>query len=198
MNEQAVHKEQELRDGHILQIFRDTWAESPRSWDNLGTMAIFHKRYNFGDEVNFKIEDFTSWAEMEEHLKKEAAVILPIYMYDHSGITINTEGFACPWDSGQVGFIYATKDELRAEYSKHKITTETIQIATQILEAEVKIMNRYLSGDLYGFHLIKRTPGEEDQTIDSCSGFYGEDIIENGMLDHVPAGLIPEELIPKL
>ena len=198
MNEQAVHKEQELRDGHILQIFQDTTAESPRSWTNLGTMAIFHKRYNFGDEVKFSSEDFPDWAEMEEYIKKElkAAVVLPIYMYDHSGITIQTEAFACPWDSGQVGFIYVTRDQLREEYHKHNIKEEQLKNATYRLESEVKIMNRYLAGDVYGFHLIKRTPGKEDEILDSCSGFYGDNLGENDMLDYIPKELIPEDLTP--
>lgn len=198
MNEQAVHKEQELRDGHILQIFRDTLAESPRSWNNLGTMAIFHERYNFGDEVNFSLEEFPSWAKMEEYIRKElkAAIILPLYMYDNSGIKINTEGFSSPFNLGQVGFIYTTKDKLREKYHKHKITEDLLNLATQALENEVKVMNEYLIGDVYGFHLIKRTPGE-DIVVASYSGFYGQDIVNNGMLDHTPVGLIPEELIPK-
>lgn len=40
-------------------------------------------------------------------------VILPLYLYDHSGITISTEPFSCPWDSWQVGWIYAPKDTFR-------------------------------------------------------------------------------------
>lgn len=40
-------------------------------------------------------------------------VILPLYLYDHSGITISTGPFSCPWDSGQVGWIYAPKDTFR-------------------------------------------------------------------------------------
>lgn len=40
-------------------------------------------------------------------------VILPLYLYDHSGITISTVPFSCPWDSGQVGWIYAPKDTFR-------------------------------------------------------------------------------------
>ena len=38
----------------------------------------------------------------------DGMVILPLYLYDHSGITMNTCGFSCPWDSGQVGWIYAS------------------------------------------------------------------------------------------
>ena len=33
----------------------------------------------------------------------ENVVILPLYLHDHSGLTMNTSGFHCPWDSGQVG-----------------------------------------------------------------------------------------------
>ena len=118
MNDKNIYEEHKLKDGHILQIFQDTWAESPRSWSNLGTMAIFHTRYNFGDEVNFSSDDFGNWSEMEEHIENElkASVCIPIYLYDHSGITINTEGFSCPWDSGQVGFIYVTDEKLAAVY----------------------------------------------------------------------------------
>lgn len=197
MNEQAIYKEHKLNDGHILQIFQDTWAESPRSWSNLGTMAIFHKRYNFGDEVKFSSEDFANWAEMEEYIKNKlnAVVCLPIYMYDHSGITINTQAFASPWDSGQVGFIYVVKDKVREEYKKHKIGEDLIKRVTQLLEKEVKTMDTYLRGEIYGFHLVKRVTGSADKIIDSCSGFYGENIKENGMLDHLPVGLIPEDLI---
>lgn len=196
MNEQAIYKEQELKDGHILQIFRDTWAHSPRSWSNLGTMAIFHKRYNFGDEVTFSLEDLGSWSKMEEHIKNNlnAALCIPIYINDDTGITIKTEAFTNLFDSGQVGFIYVQKDKVREKYKKHKIKEDLIKTVTQVLETEVKTMDTYLKGEIYGFHLIKRVDGK-DEIINSYSGFYGDNIKENGMIDHLPVGMIPEDLI---
>jgi len=196
MNEQAIYKEHKLKDGHILQIFQDTWAESPRSWDNLGTMAVFHKKYDFGDKVDFASDDFGNWSEMQEHIenKLNAVVCIPIYMYDHSGITIQTHAFSCPWDSGQIGFIYVTEEKLKDEYGETSLTAEHIKRATTNLETEIKTMNKYVMGDVYGFQLIKREPGKEDKIIDSCSGFYGEDTKENGILDYIPEELIPEEL----
>lgn len=190
MNEQAIYKEHQLKDGHILQVFKDTWAESPRTWDNLGTMAIFHTRYNFGDELLFSSDDFAGWEEIKDYIRNmlKAAVILPIYMYDHSGITINTQGFACPWDSGQVGFIFVTEDKLRAHYSVPTLTGYLIDKATKALKEEVKTMDLYLRGEVYGFHLVKRVNGKEEE-IDACSGFYGDDIHENGMLGHISENL---------
>lgn len=191
-----IYKEIKLKDNHILQIFQDTWGESPREWSNLGTMAIFHKKYNFGDEVDFKSEDFDSWAQMGAYITKtlDAAVCIPIYMYDHSGITINCDGFACPWDSGQVGYIYVTKQTLRDQYSVKRVSQELIQKAEKILRREVHLMDQYITGDVYGFQVIKRSYDQNNQInehiIDSCSGFYGENMEENGMLDYIDKDLL--------
>lgn len=43
-------------------------------------------------------------------------IILPLFLYDHSGITMNTSGFNCPWDSGQVGIIYISKKKAKEEF----------------------------------------------------------------------------------
>ena len=63
-------------------------------------------------------------------------VILPLYLYDHSGITMNTTGFSCPWDSGQVGWIYADADCIKKEYGK--VTPETINKARTVMNGEVE------------------------------------------------------------
>ena len=97
----------------------------------------------------------------------EGMVILPLYLYDHSGITMNTTGFSCPWDSGQVGWIYADKRRIEAEYGK--VTPETMEKARQVLEGEVKSYDYFLTGQCYGFQLFR-----EDVEVDSCWGFLGE------------------------
>ena len=93
----------------------------------------------------------------------EGMVILPLYLYDHSGITMNTTGFSCPWDSGQVGWIYADKEMIEREYGK--ITPEILEKVRQVLESEVKEYDYYLTGQCYGFQLFK-----EDVEVDSCWG----------------------------
>ena len=89
------------------------------------------------------------------------------YLYDHSGITMNTCGFSCPWDSGQVGWIYADKAMIEQEHGK--ITPEILEKVRQTLEAEVKEYDYYLTNQCYGFQLFK-----EDVEVDSCWGFLGE------------------------
>ena len=36
--------------GYTINIYQDENSESPREWDNAGTMICSHSRYNLGDE----------------------------------------------------------------------------------------------------------------------------------------------------
>jgi hypothetical protein len=175
----------------VFRMIQDDNAMDPREWDNLGTMACFHKRYGLGDQVHFSSDQFYGWDEMYDYIENDldAAVILPLYLYDHSGITISTEPFSCRWDSGQIGFIYVTKETLRKEYSVDRITEKIKEKARKVLLAEVETYDQYLTGDVYGFEIVKLQKCDEghvhEKTEDSCWGFFGSDIKENGILDHV-------------
>ena len=108
--------------GYTINIYSDDDPMNPRTeCDNLGTMLCYHGRYTLGDaDPVYKSDDQNGWDELEEKLIKEqhAVVVLPLYLYDHSGITMNTGGFSCSWDSGQVGFIYVTREKVLKEYLK--------------------------------------------------------------------------------
>ena len=176
-----------------LEIFDDLNPCSPREFDNLGTMVCFHRRYNLGDETELKSSDFSSWEELENYLYKEedALIAIPVFMYDHSGLWINTTGFSCPWDSGQVGYIYISKEKVRREYSCKRITKKLKNMIREILCSEVDLYNDYLSGNVYGFTLTNKENAEE---IDSSCGFYGTDYIENGIFDYVSSYFTKAEL----
>ncbi len=176
-----------------LEIFDDLDPCSPREFDNLGTMVCFHNRYKVGDETGLKSSDFSSWEELESYLYKEenALIVIPIFMYDHSGLWINTTGFSCPWDSGQIGYIYASKEKVRKEYNYKRISKKLKEQVKEILCSEVDLYNDYLSGNVYGFTL---TDKEKDEELDSSSGFYGTDYIENGIFDYVSEYFTKAEL----
>ena len=93
---------------YLIEIYPDQSPDSPREWDNLGTMVCFHKRYDLGDKHDYDENNYDSWDELKEDIIKQENVhtILPLYLYDHSGITMNTTGFSCRWDSMRVGFIF--------------------------------------------------------------------------------------------
>ena len=176
-----------------LEIFDDLDPTNPREFDNLGTMVCFHSRYILGDETDLKSSDFSSWEELESYLYKEenALIAIPVFMYDHSGLWINTTGFSCPWDSGQVGYIYISKEKVRREYSCKRISKKLKEMIREILCSEVDLYNDYLCGNVYGFTLTDKENAEE---IDSSCGFYGTDYIENGIFDYVSSYFTKAEL----
>lgn len=134
---------------------------------------------------------------IEEKLD-EIAIVLPLYLYDHGGITMRTSSFSCPWDSGQVGFIYALKTKVLEECGGDS-DEEKLQTGVKILTGEVESYDQYLRGDIWGFQMEKaKLPPDvdvneldpNDNTLDwedheSCWGFHGNDVEESGMLDHI-------------
>ena len=86
-------------------------------------------------------------------------IFKPLYLYDHSGITMNTKPFSCIWDSGQVGFIYA-------EVGIDNLTKEELD---KVLESEVKEYDEYISGEVYYIEVID----EKGEVVDSLNGILG-------------------------
>jgi hypothetical protein len=185
-------------DKYRLDIIQEMDPESPRKWDNLGTMVCSHRRYNLGDEQAKNIGDYDSWDEWLQYEVfdlyggEENVLYMPLYLYDHSGITMNTTGFSCSWDSGQVGWIYVTKDKLRRETGYSNDDSFSRKAAYEMLESEVEVYDMYLRGSVYGFDLseIHGCPccgNVEYESIDSLWGFYGDDLkqLVEGMKDNV-------------
>jgi hypothetical protein len=161
-----------------LEVVQDTDPESPRTWDNLGTMVCFHKRYELGDKTDYRTEDYDSWEELKEGIIKNEGevVILPLYLYDHSGITISTSPFGCNFDSVRIGFIFV---------SNYKIKKEGIDETKVIeyLESEVKTYDQYLTGEVYRYSIYEietcSLGHEHKNFVEGCGGYFGEEECEN-------------------
>ena len=171
-----------------LKVVHDSSADSPRNWDNLGTMICFHNRYDLGDKHNYNADDYSGWEEMKQAIIKEEnpAVILPLYMYDHSGISISTSPFSCRWDSGQIGFVLVSKKQALEEFGGVRVSSKKKVKIESIIEAEVQTYTQYVEGEVYGFQIVD----EDDEVIDSCYGFFGTDFATNGMLDYIDHNLL--------
>lgn len=164
------------------QVFvrHDDEPESPRTWDNLGTMACWHRHYLLGD-VQPKESP-------EDWLKSNAppgSVVLRLFLLDHSGLRMSVGDFGDPWDSGQVGWIVCTPEKIRKEYSSHRITKKRREQVERILRQEVETYDDYLSGNVWGFVI----EGGEDLDTESCWGFYGTDTTLDAMKQHIPDDL---------
>lgn len=178
---------------HRLKIKHDDCAESPREWDNLGTMFCRHGRYNLGDKNADDIRD------EDNRLPRTGYTILPLFLYDHGGITMNTTGFSCPWDSGLVGIIYVSDEKARKEYGWKRITAARREQLRTYLKGEVEVYDQYITGDVYGFTYEQVSVDQHGvETVieeDSCWGFYGSDPKKNGMADYLSVDVDDCEVI---
>jgi hypothetical protein len=151
---------------YTTKIVPDQDAENPMTaCDNPGIYVVTHHRnYVLGtkeDSFN-KLEDAHS--RIEDLKAAGAKFAYPLYMYDHSGITISLSPFSCRWDSGQVGMVIINP----VEFGNPDLTDEQ---AKEVAESMVKELDLFLQGECYGY-IIEDEAGE---TVDSCFGYLGRE-----------------------
>ena len=174
---------------HRVSVFVDEAATNPREdYDHVGTIVYWHRNYILGDEAG--PGNGAGW--LEEWMESNAGgVVMPVYAYEHSGVALSLGNrqypFNCPWDGGQLGYIYATNETLEREFGKDWLTEQV----EACFAAEIEEFNQYLSGDVYYFVHERREPGvcsgcrQEYEWLmeDSICGFYGHDFEANGLIE---------------
>lgn len=147
----------------------------PMEWEErFGTMYCGHRRYQLGDVQISSYEDFLSQATPEEdpvraeRWLERQCISLPLYLYDHSGLAINTSGFTCLWDSGQIGWIVVEKAKAREALGYKRLSKKRIETIRNILRVEVETYDIYLRGDVWCL-VIEDPDGEE---VHSLCGIY--------------------------
>lgn len=187
-----------------LVIEQDQFSEDPRSWDNLGTMLCCHRDYQLGDcnsnreteeqlseicrkygKSDEEIDEMSFGEEIRFILDQPDICGLPLWLYDHSGISIST-GRRDTWDSSFVGLIFVEKDFYLAQTCL-KDEIDWKEAATKTLKGEIATYNDFLEGNVYQWTLyeptviirqsmdgkeLSREIDEEGEMIDSMSGFY--------------------------
>ena len=174
---------------------------NPRDWSNVGTMSVSYNRYNLGDEdisqINFDVtctecegcgmtgavEDEITCDKCEgtgeislhpvEYFKRErgARVVLPLSVYEHSGITmfVGHEDYTFDpggWDTSYVGFIFDTPEGIK-DCMGDDASDEQIKEA---LIGEVKVYASYLEGDVSYYSVTD----DETDYHESCGGYVGD------------------------
>jgi hypothetical protein len=172
-----------------LKIQRD---EDPTNYrkegEPLTRMVCWRHRYNLGDEQPMcEPEEWKTDFDTDH----PDAYMMPLYLYDHGGITISTGAFSCPWDSGQVGWIYILRETIRQNWptlTEHESERAMLDKAEEVMRHEVKEYDDYLTGNVWGFELVKVVVcdhgDEHEEHEESCWGFYGDDA-KDAMRDHL-------------
>lgn len=117
-------------------------------------------------------DDHHQWG-IEKWLELNA-VVSPLYLYDHSGITISTRPFSCRWDSGQVGYAIIYKSTIEEHWGSCEDWQDKGQ---EIIDWEVKGYDDCLTGNVWSFAIMVN-----GEIVDSCSGFIG-DVEECGVIE---------------
>lgn len=163
--------------GYKIEIDTDVPAFDPREDENLGTMVCFHNRYVLGDMNTGLSKDDVK----DIICNTDEYISLPLYLYDHSGITMNTTGFSDKWDSGMVGIIFVSKAEVRKEYGWKNLTKARIKQIEEYLKNEVETYDYFISGQCYGYNIINKDGEDIGQ---SCGGFLGSDHEKSSLLEY--------------
>ena len=187
--------------GYRIEIHYDTDSDSPRNWDNLGTIYSNHRRYDFdGHDIKELIEEVGGNiydSVIPWKLIGKKYIYLKVWMYDHSGVTVRTgetNPFGCPWDSGLYGVIVCDIEKAKKVYGYKRNCKGLRDKVTKCLDGEIKTLDAYCCGEVYGFRTFKG-----DEEIDSCWGFYDIDeaIAEaKGVVDYEYEKEYGESLFP--
>jgi len=176
----AIYLDKVEQDGLFIIVNRDKDVQDPREFhENLGTMVCYHRRYCIGD-INHGHEDpfeFRKWVTSSD----DVVAYFPIYLLDHSGLTMSVNSFNDRWDSGQIGYIYCTKEAVRNWFNIKRVTAKYVDKAKEILLEEVKEMDNYLRNFVYYV-----TFGTEEEDEESSLSNIITDDLRNVLRQELP------------
>lgn len=204
----------------VIGMEEDAEFADPRDNDNISTMVCWHPDYALGDEqltteegrgavkrdhhgsasTLFQTErgrtDFRDMRVVERYLRfaRGAVAILPLYLLDHSGISMsagsNTVGrgdTACGgsdawgnprgWDTTMVGFVYTTAERIEELCGGPREGDEFYcpsdwkgtprEWIVEQLRNDVREYDAWLRGSVYWYD-VKDADGK---TVESCGGY---------------------------
>lgn len=170
--------------GYNINVKYDFDPQSPREWDNLGVIYSNYRNYSPDGHSIKELLEQECYQDGNYRFApdkfSEDYIWLRIYAYIHGGITISC-GESCPysdlWDSGLFGIIAVDKNVVRKEYNCTQISDDIRNKVIGVLESEVKTLDDYYTGSVYGFEVTKIN--NDDEVLDSCWGYYGDDSLED-------------------
>ena len=158
------------RNGLTAEIAVDEYADfNPREdMDNLWNFVSNCRSIDL-EEGDLTLDELMEALRGERKSVYRDYIILPVYMYRHSGTALSLSPFGCPFDSG-IGFVaYIKKSTLRNEYHTKRVTKDVIERATNYLRGEIENYAHYLNGEIY----IVDVTDKYGLSVETCGGFLG-------------------------
>jgi len=122
--------------------------------------------------------------ELNDIRKSEECISMPVYIMDHSGVSLSLTSFNDKWDSGVFGLIYISKN--RASHEFEDLSGLDLERKIwEVMEGEISLYNMYLIGSCY-YAVIKTqketeidgekyyTKTENEDSLSSIFAEYGD------------------------
>lgn len=143
--------------GHTFTIdfIQDDYPVDPR--ENADTVICSANRKEFGD-INLGICPKRSTPHLEvfkRHLKQsnlciQDVVYSLVFLNEYNGYELSTKPFLNSWDSGQLGYIYITRQDARKRLNVSRLTKRnTFYIVDTYFRRELDVFTDYLNGEVY-------------------------------------------------
>lgn len=158
-----------------VEIKYDDDPMSPRENDNLGTIIGYHGSRSVYDVRSENNDKYHSWEEWRKGELPKDCYYLPVYAYVHGDISLSTGDYNDRWDSGQIGYIYATRPKIREWFNEKLIHKRVKGQVYEALKSEVEEFSNYLNGTHYYVNFIWN--GEILES--SGSHLYSNDMVED-------------------
>lgn len=164
-----MNVETETYKEHEIEIKYDESPESPREWDNLCEIHYHSDSYTLGD-TNWR-NDIEGYEAMLKEAKRNRDIIIPMYVYIHSGVALSLSSFHgklaqghAEFDSGRAGTVIIRRKAILENWGGKIVTKKLREKAYRVAEGEIETFTQYASGEVYGYVI--------DEDEDSCWGFY--------------------------
>lgn len=159
---------------YIIVGTQDDYAENPCEWyEGVCNFNLYHDRYNLTCNGDIDIDFNENIEKQIEKYEKQGYWLLPVYMYDHSGIALNTGGFSCSWDGGLVGWISISKEQRKAEHITRR------KKWYDLVDSVVKKYGQYLNGNVYMFKTYDIEKGVDNEYLGNWYGDYMEEALKD-------------------
>lgn len=168
------------------------WGMSYSPTKRITSYDVIDSAKEFDDLKNTIIEYLT--VEDLESISNGKLIFLPLYLLDHSGISIRTSDFCDPWDSGQVGVIWTTLERARNTYgwSRKSKPSELNEWILEYLQDEVTRYDDYLRDNCWGYVEEILLPDGTWEESESCWGYYCN---SNDPLNEIALSVCGKEIV---
>lgn len=156
-----------LDNNSTLLINRNENPSSPREYFRVWTWVSNYRNFNGDEDADTSILDFYFKNRTEEIYQDKDIIIVPVYAYIHSGISLSTKRFNDKWDSGIFAVAYLKKSENPERFD---VISKELSIGINDLSLEVSQMQDYLNGEVYS---VERLDNESQESLDYCDDIYG-------------------------